>query len=59
MALVPVFATAQETGQSDPLKVLDEAARAVEVAPKVEVETTPVPKYWKNSQDVLEQPAPA
>lgn len=49
MALVPVFAAAQETGQSDPLKVLDEAARAVEAAPKVEVETTPVPKYWKNS----------
>ena len=49
MALMPIAAAAQETGQSDPLKVLNEAAEAVETAPKVEVEATPAPRYWKNS----------
>ena len=49
IALMPIAAAAQETGQSDPLKVLNEAAEAVETAPKVEVEATPAPRYWKNS----------
>ena len=31
------------------LKILDEAARAVESAPRVEQQTTPAPKYWKTS----------
>ena len=49
LILVPALASAQETEQPDPLKVLNEAAEAVESAPKVEVSATPKPRYWKNS----------
>lgn len=46
---VPALASAQETGLSGPLKILDEAADAVASAPRVEEETVPAPKYWSKS----------
>ena len=49
LAFAPILSAAQEAAQPETLKILDEAAEAVESAPKVEVEATPKPKYWKNS----------
>lgn len=47
--LLPLPVLAQESGKTDALKVLDEAAAAVESAPRVEETVVPKPKYWSNS----------
>lgn len=46
---VPVAAAAQQEQLSGTLKILDEAAEAVESAPRVEQQATPLPKYWDTS----------
>ena len=54
-ACIPALASAQEgtamkeAAVDETLKILDEAAQAVESAPRVEQQTTPAPKYWKTS----------
>lgn len=54
-ACIPALASAQEgtameeEAVDETLKILDEAAQAVESAPRVEQQTTPAPKYWKTS----------
>ncbi len=45
--LVPALVSAQSVDGT--LEVLDEAAKAVESAPKVDAENVPAPKYWDKS----------
>lgn len=49
LACAPMAAAAQEEQLPETLKILDEAADAVESAPRVEQQSTPAPKYWDTS----------